>query len=141
MSMPVLQPIKSGTRYSFVIKGEPMGKPRMTQRDKWLKRKCTTNYWQWKATALQAWGKQAPVVLTQPTTLSIVCYFSMPQSWSVHTKEAKQGMPHTVKPDGDNVMKALKDALFHNDQMVVDGWYRKLYDDGRGARIEVTIDA
>ena len=133
--------VRPGKRYTFTIKGEPMGKPRMTRRDKWAKRKCVTDYWTWADTARAAFGKVDKLVLTQPTTLSIVAYFSIPESWSRYKKDQAKNMPHTVKPDGDNVMKALKDALFYNDQMVVDGWYRKLYDDGRGPRIEVTIDA
>ena len=126
---------------TYIFDVDPNTKPRMTRRDKWAKRKCVTDYWTWADGARAAWGKVEKVVLTQPTTLSIVAYFSIPESWSRHKKEQAKNMPHTVKPDGDNVMKALKDALFHNDQMVVDGWYRKLWDDGKGSRVEVTIDA
>ena len=135
------QVVCSGRRYTFTIKGEPMGKPRMTRSDKWKKRDCVMRYRTWADAARAAFGKTEKIVLTQPTTLSIIAYFPIPDSWSRFKKDAAKNMPHTVTPDGDNVMKGLKDALFHNDQMVVDGWYRKLYDDGRGARIEVTIDA
>ena len=133
--------VKAGKRHMFTIKGEPLGKPRMTRRDKWFKRQCTKRYWAWAARAREAFGHNDKVVLTQPTTLSIVAYFSIPASWSTYKKEQAKNMPHTVKPDFDNCIKAVADALFHNDQMICDGWCRKLYDDGRGPRIEVTLDA
>src|SRR3990167_5362123 len=132
--------VKAGKRQTFTIKGEPMGKPRMTRRDKWKQRPCVLAYRSWADSARAAFGKTEKVVLTQPTTLSIVAYFSIPASWSTYKKERAKNIPHTVKPDFDNCIKAVADALFHNDQMICDGWCRKLYDDGRGPRIEVTCD-
>ena len=126
---------------TFTIPGIPIGKPRMTRRDKWKQRPCVLAYRSWADSARAAFGKTEKVVLTQPTTLSIVAYFSIPASWSTYKKERAKNIPHTVKPDFDNCIKAVADALFHNDQMICNAWCRKLYDDGRGPRIEVTLDA
>jgi Holliday junction resolvase RusA-like endonuclease len=46
-----------------------------------------------------------------PVRLRIVAYFEMPRSWSKRKKAQMDGQYHTQKPDADNVMKAVKDAL------------------------------
>src|SRR3990167_9026587 len=78
--------VRPGKRHTFTIKGEPMGKPRMTRRDKWKQRPCVLAYRSWADSARAAFGKTEKVVLTQPTTLSIVAYFSIPASWSTYKK-------------------------------------------------------
>jgi Holliday junction resolvase RusA-like endonuclease len=39
----------------------------------------------------------------------------MPPSWSKKKREQHDGKPHQSKPDCDNMLKALMDALFDDD--------------------------
>lgn len=49
------------------------------------------------------------------------------------------GAPHRNKPDGDNILKSICDALFKRDEVIVDKRVRKFWDDGLGPRIEVHV--
>ena len=49
--------------------------------------------------------------LVGPVCLRIECLFAMPVSWSKAKKAKHFGKPHTQKPDGDNVAKAVMDGL------------------------------
>jgi len=46
-----------------------------------------------------------------PVQLSVHCRFEMPKSWSKKKRSGLVGVLHDSKPDGDNVLKAVKDAL------------------------------
>jgi Holliday junction resolvase RusA-like endonuclease len=108
----------------------PFGAVRMTQSDRWKtnpnhldpnkrQRKAVTQYFNFKnILVLQAnlmrfeLGKCFDGVFLIP----------MPDSWSAKKKERMNGMPCEVKPDTDNITKAIKDALRKNDS---DIWYEK----------------
>jgi hypothetical protein len=49
--------------------------------------------------------------LVGPVELRIECLFAMPVSWSKAKRAKHFGKPHTQKPDGDNVAKAVMDGL------------------------------
>ena len=49
--------------------------------------------------------------LVGPVCLRIECVFAMPTSWSKAKRAKHHGKPHTQKPDGDNVAKAVMDGL------------------------------
>ena len=49
--------------------------------------------------------------LVGPVCLRIECLFAMPVSWSKAKRAKHFGKPHTQKPDGDNVAKAVMDGL------------------------------
>jgi len=120
----------------FVIHGAPVGKPRQTQRDKWAKRPCVMRYRAWTDKARAA----APANLTtQPLSVSWVAYLPFPQSWRQPLRDALRGGFHRHKPDRDNIDKAILDALFKQDCCVAIGSLEKRWDDGQGARIEVTV--
>ena len=87
----------------------PCPKPRMTQRDKWKKRPCVLRY---RAFCDEARFK----IKTLPERFDATFYIPMPKSWSLSKCIQMVGMPHTVKPDLDNLLKALLDALWENDQ-------------------------
>ena len=110
------------------IYGKPVGKPRQTQRDKWQKRPAVIRYRSWADEArLAAFGHPLKkVCLLKPTVLNIVAYFA---------HKTRRG-PHTMKPDADNITKAVKDALFINDEMVYREAIVKYWDPGKD-RIEV----
>lgn len=111
-----------------------MGKPRMTQQDKWIKRPCVLEYWDYKAAIRLVVGS----LPADTHTVSWVAYFSMPKSWSKKKKARLAGERHQTRPDRDNVDKGILDALFDNDSRVSDGSLSKRWDDGDGARIELS---
>ena len=89
----------------------PIAKPRMTQSDKWKKRKCVQVYWAYKAElkALNA---------TYGIGQSVLFVIPMAKSWSKKKKDAHRGMPHKAKPDLDNLLKGLWDAIYDEDMYI-----------------------
>lgn len=119
----------------------PMGKPRMTQRDRWKKRPAVLRYHAFKD-QLRACLVNFPhlrALLESGTVhhLSWTAYFPLPDSWSKKKKAALAGSLHRAKPDRDNIDKAILDALFTDDSGIAAGQIEKRWDDGRGARIEM----
>ena len=118
------------TRKFYLFDIIPMGAVRMTQSDKWKtnpnhldpnkrQRKCVAEYFAWKnLISLQA--NQMNYELKD--TLDAVYLVPMPNSWSEKKKQRMNGLPCKVKPDTDNITKAVKDALKKQDSEV---WYEK----------------
>ena len=115
---------------------EPMGKPRMTQRDKWLTppRDCVKRYRRYSDAIKKA---MKGVDLDDVYCVSWTCYLPIPKSWSKKKKAAMAGAYHKQKPDRDNIDKGILDSLFKDDSGVCAGVLRKYWDDGQGARIEL----
>jgi hypothetical protein len=126
----------------FVIDGDPIGAPRMTRADAWRKRPCVVAYHAWCDLARRSAGtlflfgrrREAPLVVVATG------YFTFPDSYGKRKRLELAGQPHRVKPDPDNVGKALLDALFTQDQQVADLVVRKRWDDGNGARLHVVLE-
>lgn len=127
----------AGQPKRFVIYQQPIGKPRMTQRDKWAKRPAVIRYRQWADKAREQ--IQHITLPGEPISLSIRAYFAMPQSWSKRKQAELTGQPHRSKPDWDNIAKAIQDIFWTNDQMVAEGRVQKFWDDGNGARVEIEV--
>ena len=126
----------NGGLWEPVVSILPMGKPRMTQRDKWKKRPSVVRYREY-ADELRRQLGQIPAGIG---SLSWRAYFPLPTSWSKKKKAEMQGQPHLSKPDRDNIDKGILDALFPNgDSHVYRGSVLKLWDDGKGPRIEFEI--
>lgn len=118
------------TRRFYLFDIIPIGAPRLTQSDKWKtnpnhpdpnkrQRKAVTQYFAFK-TLLQLQANQMQFELGQ--ILDALYLIPMPNSWSNKKKERMNGMPCEVKPDTDNITKAIKDTLRKNDS---DIWYEK----------------
>lgn len=120
--------------HHVTIPVEPMGKPRQTQSDKWRKRPCVVRYRAY-ADLLRAHYK-GPV---DPLNVSWSGYLSMPASWSKTKKAAMAGTPHRARPDLDNLAKGIFDSLWREDSRIASGTMCKFWDDGKGARIELSI--
>lgn len=111
----------------IVVAGPPMGKPRMTQRDKWKQRDCVRRYRAWadhfRACIAEQVG-QLPDVETVDS-VSWTAYFTPPKSWSEKRKLESIGQQHRVKPDRDNIDKAVLDIMFKKDQAIATGTIKK----------------
>jgi len=118
-----------------------MGKPRMTRADSWKKRDCVLRYRKFADELRQAVCGDARKKFSENAfCVSWTAYFQVPESWKTDRVLAHKGKIHQVKPDRDNVDKAILDSLFENDARISDAKYmRKRWDDGGGARIELEI--
>ncbi len=91
----------------------PVSKPRMTQSDRWKKRKCTMDYWLFK-------DQCRLLKVNIRNGDHIVFVMPVPKSTSAKKAKGMMGMPHLVTPDIDNLMKALLDAIFKSDSLIWD---------------------
>jgi Holliday junction resolvase RusA-like endonuclease len=98
---------------SLNAKIAPVGKPRRTRRDKWARRPRVMAYRAF-ADALRASARAQRFTL--PTSGARFSFFvEMPESWSKTKKELMAGKPHESRPDLDNMLKSVFDALLGED--------------------------
>lgn len=112
--------------YTFPILA--MGKPRMTQRDKWYKREVTDRYWIYKRDL----NTLANILKFNPQEVlsnyyHVIFYLPMPQSWSKKLQSQMAYTLHRSKPDKDNLEKAFLDCLCENDSFVADSRVSKYW--------------
>lgn len=93
------------TTYSI----NPVAKPRMTQRDKWKQRPTVMKYRAFKDHVALS-GMIIPI-----KGAKIRFNVPMPKSWSKKKKAMYNRLPHMQRPDLDNYLKAVFDAVFVED--------------------------
>jgi hypothetical protein len=86
----------------------PVSKPRQTRSDVWKKRPAVLRY---RAFADEC--RAAGIELRDGDT--IIFGLPMPKSWSGLKRHTMSGAPHKQKPDLDNLLKALMDAVMPED--------------------------
>lgn len=96
----------------MTIQIDPVAKPRMTQRDRWAKRPVVIRYYTFcnKLREMYTSGIGGKVELE--------FHVPMPKSWSKKKKLQMVGQPHTQRPDIDNFIKSVLDALCDDDSHV-----------------------
>ena len=105
------------TELNFIVPGEPVAQPRHRVRTigkrsmLYLPKSHPVHGYKAaiKAAFIEATGKWKTI--TGPVQLSVYCRFEMPKSWSKKKRSESQGILHDGKPDADNVLKAVEDAL------------------------------
>ena len=103
----------------FMLKGKPQGKgrPRVTMHGTYTPRK-TVAY----ENAIRA--AYPGGYFTGAVMLKVMAFFAPPKSTSKKKRAEMLGRYYTHKPDGDNVLKIVKDALngiaYNDDAQVVD---------------------
>lgn len=114
------------TRSYYLFNVVPFAAPRMTQSDKWKvnpnhhdinkrQRKPVTQYFEYKNELL----RQATLMQFEiKSVLDVLFLMPMPDSWSVKKKSRMNGLPCKVKPDTDNLTKAIKDTFCKNDSNI-----------------------
>lgn len=118
------------SRQFYLLDVIPMGAVRMTKSDTWKtnpnhpdpkkrQRKSVKEYFNFK-NAITWEAKSLNFELK--TTLDVLFLIPMPNTWSKKKKEKMNGLPHKQKPDTDNLIKAVKDALKKDDS---DVWLEK----------------
>jgi Holliday junction resolvase RusA-like endonuclease len=96
----------------MLYKINPVSKPRQTQRDKWKPSKSVLRY---RAFADECRLKMRGVDLDGAV---ITFYLPIPKSWNKRKKAEMLNKPHRQKPDLDNLIKALGDALYGDDSSI-----------------------
>jgi Holliday junction resolvase RusA-like endonuclease len=126
-----------------------VGKPRMTQKDKWAKRPEVVAYRGWcdyfRAILVRDIGWRNMPSPEQIMDLSWRATFTPPKSWSQQKREAAIGTIHRVKPDRDNIDKAILDVLFPEakggDAAVGVGTLEKYWGDEDLLEISISFEA
>lgn len=106
---------------------DPCTAPRMSQRDKWLnpRRPIVQRYFNFKDKIKHLW----PDELEFPKETVIVQFrVAMPKSWSESKKKHMFNTKHESKPDIDNYIKGLLDAMLVEDKMVSGIFAEKRWD-------------
>ena len=106
------------------IKIIPVSKPRMTRADTWKKRPCVTRYWAYKD-ELNEKIKELDIKVQDELFLEF--YMPMPKSWSKKKKLDFLNKPHQQKPDIDNLVKGVMDAIFKEDSHVHTIYAKKIW--------------
>jgi len=101
----------------------PIAKPRMTRRDKWLDPPREN------VRAYRNFCRRCNLIkLFFPHENSRVTFIlPMPESWSNKKKSQMNGQAHQSKPDLDNLLKGLSDAIYADDSMIWDVHVTKLW--------------
>jgi Holliday junction resolvase RusA-like endonuclease len=120
---------------AFVVRREPVGKPRMTRADKWKTRPVVMRYRAF-ADELRLVAGRVPAA---PGSLVVRAFFERPASWSLKKHAEMAGKPHQSKPDADNVLKAVSDALYGEDKSIWHMRIEKFWADEHGPRTEVIV--
>lgn len=95
------------------LKVTPVAKPRQTRADVWKKRPAVVRYRAF-ADKLRAEAKRTG--LTPPADgMEMIFFLPMPKSWSEKKRQKMNHAPHQSKPDLDNLVKAVLDALCDED--------------------------
>ena len=129
----------------FTVNGNPVGKarPRFDSRsNRTYTPQETKDYeelvkWSYKA-------RHGGKMLTGEIRAAITAFYQIPESWSKKKKEqaSRDEIKPTVKPDCDNIVKAILDAIngvaYKDDAAVTDLEFRKRYT-ANNPRVEVKI--
>jgi Holliday junction resolvase RusA-like endonuclease len=126
---------EKSTELFFNVPGIPMGKPRMTQRDKWQRRPCVIRYREY-CDKIRACAGTIP---NDPLAVHIKAYLPMSASWSNKKKSELLGKRQRQKPDWDNIGKAICDALFEEDSCIAVGITEKFWCEEGKQRTEVKV--
>lgn len=121
--------------HSFVVPVEPMGKPRMTRSDSWRKRPVVLRYREYCDTIREVAGEIPENVFS----VAVISYLPMPASWSARKKEALRGTMMRQKPDCDNVLKGVMDALFEDDSSIAIATSVKVWCDEGSEQLSVHL--
>lgn len=96
---------------TFVIPGKPFGKQRPRFSRKSGRAFTPAETVSYERTVGSIAMQHFPATFTGPVKLEVHATFKPADSWSSRKKLAMVGRPHTQKPDLDNLVKGISDAL------------------------------
>lgn len=98
----------------YWLKVTPTPKPRQTRADVWKQRPAVMRYRAF-ADQLRREAKRTKLLSLPANGMDIYFYMPMPASWSEKKRRKMGHTPHQQKPDIDNLLKAVFDALCEDD--------------------------
>ena len=124
------------TNVFIEVRPMPAPRPRVTRNGTYNKKEYT-QYKELIRLAYVSVNKGHPI--ESPMFMKIEFFFKIPNSWSKRKKEAAKW--HTSRPDTDNLVKSIKDALngvaYKDDSQVCYLQARKQYAAFDGVKIEL----
>ncbi|MEM2138661.1 MAG: RusA family crossover junction endodeoxyribonuclease [Candidatus Woesearchaeota archaeon] len=130
----------------IIIDIEPCSAVRMTNSDRWKKenhvnpnlrmRKCVKKYFDFKRKLLYEFEKNN---INLKDELNIVFYLKIPDSLSSKKKDLLKGSPHKKRPDLDNLVKAVMDAVRKEDGDIFKIIAEKRYSDKNYPYIKIIV--
>lgn len=99
--------------HTFIIPGQPVakGRPRFARIGKGVRAYTPAKTQRWEDNAAVLMRAEAGMKqYNQPLILKMICVFERPQRLN-RKKDPEDRIPHTAKPDGDNCLKLLQDAM------------------------------
>lgn len=137
IAIPV-KPKKRGTLKVNTLL-EPVAKPRMTRSDKWKKRPSVVKYFEFKDRLRERLTVAGYIEsLMDVYGVHVEARITMPKSWPKYKKAEMSGHPHRSKPDADNILKAVCDALTTDDSGIYQKYIRKQWSDAPG--LDITLE-
>ncbi len=119
------------TRISFTVPGKPYAKKRPRFSRKSGRAFDPAENSKAEASIGHLAAKHFAAPLAGAVAVEVIATFAIPQSWSKRKAAEHIHRPHTQKPDGDNLLKAVKDALnriaWADDGQVYDARVRKVW--------------
>lgn len=131
----------------FTVPGKPHGKgrPRATVVNGHARLYTPDTTAAYEAAVRAAGSPHFEAPIAGPVRLRIVAFFEMPASWSRRKRETMRGQFHTQKPDGDNVLKSIKDGLneiaWNDDCQVADARVVKRWADYAETFVQIGVAA
>ena len=107
----------------LTIWDKPKPKPRETQRDRWAKRPCVLRFRFFRDIVRSA---MEHFQFVPSEELGLVFYMKMPKLSKVKTARMR-GKAHRVRPDLDNMEKAIVDSLYQEDSVLHRKYSTKLW--------------
>ena len=113
---------------SFTVMGDPVAKPRQTHKDRWKPSPGVQRYRDW-ADECRVECTGAPDKKVEGDFLGVIAiaHFALSESWSQKKKDAHYGRLHRQRPDNDNILKSVQDALFEEDSQIAWGQCIKMW--------------
>jgi Holliday junction resolvase RusA-like endonuclease len=133
------------TSWHFKIPGEPVGKgrPRATTINGQARMYTPAKTASYEARVIDAFMRQGIQPIAGSVGISIAATFSMPISWSMKKRKAMDGKHCCKKPDADNILKVVGDALngvaYRDDAAIVSAHVTKRW--GQDGGVLVILDA
>ena len=93
---------------------------RQTQADRWKKRPSVLRYRDYRDALRMSLG-------SIPQRMRVVFGLPFPKSYSKKRRRELLGTPHLLKPDTDNLLKAVQDAVCTDDSHIYEVWMTKIW--------------
>lgn len=120
-------------RNNFTVQHAPVGKPTMSQRDRWKERDAVVRYRSFCDAVREACTGKRDQKIDGMLYMAMIAFAHrrIPKSYSDTRRQALEGQICDEKPDTDNITKSVGDALFGEDKWLggTQCWKFWAYDD------------